>query len=402
MTARPLRIGVIGFGWMGQAHSRSALRHASIFGADEVAPVLVACADSDAGRRGFASRSFGFARTSDDWREVASAPDLDVIYVTAPNALHVPIIEQACAAGHDVFCEKPVGGTPEQTARAAALIGGARVRSAVGFNYRWVPLVLEAKRLIEEGRIGRIIHYRGRFFSCYGANPLAARTWRFVRDDAGFGVSSDLLSHVVDLAEHLVGEIDEVTAMTRITTAQRPLLVSADGPAGSQASSAYVTGDARSQRGEVTNEDYAGMLGRFRGGATGTFEASRTLVGPESQMAFDIYGTEGAMSWNLERMNELSLYRVADGRHAGYRAVYAGDRFPFHGSFVPGDANGIAYEDTIMIEDHQFFCRLTDGGEFRPDIRDAVRFSTVQTALLRAAASRRWEGVPAQAPARSL
>ena len=135
------------------------------------------------------------------------------------------------------------------------------------------------------------------------------------------------------------------------------------------------------------------MLARFASGAVGTFEACRSLVGPESQMAFDVYGTEGALSWNLERMNELQVYLRADGRHAGYRTVFAGDRFPYHGCFVPGQANGIGFEDLVVIEDYAFCRSVADGRPHHPSFDDAVEYVSVQAALLRSQDSGRWEPV---------
>jgi predicted dehydrogenase len=135
------------------------------------------------------------------------------------------------------------------------------------------------------------------------------------------------------------------------------------------------------------------MLCEFAGGARGTFEASRTIVGPESQMAFDVYGTKGALSWNLERLNELQVYLVEDELHTGYRTVFGGDRFPYHGSFVPGSANGIGFEDLVVIEDLEFLRSVAERRPHEPSFEDALAFVDVQAALLRSAESGRWEDV---------
>jgi predicted dehydrogenase len=135
------------------------------------------------------------------------------------------------------------------------------------------------------------------------------------------------------------------------------------------------------------------MLCEFVGGARGTFEASRSIVGPESQMAFEVYGTKGALSWNLERLNELQLYLVEDELHTGYRTVFGGDRFPYHGHFVPGSANGIGFEDLIVIEDYEFCRAVAEGREYRPGFEEALEWVSVQAALLRSAGSGSWEDV---------
>jgi predicted dehydrogenase len=143
----------------------------------------------------------------------------------------------------------------------------------------------------------------------------------------------------------------------------------------------------------VTNEDYAGMLCEFAGGVRGSFEASRTIVGPESQMAFDVHGTRGALGWNLEKLNELRLYRLTDDPGSGYTTVYAGERFPYHGNFVPGSANGIGFEDLVVIEDYEFMRSIAEERPHRPGFEDALAWVSVQAALLKSAESGRWEDV---------
>ncbi len=186
-----------------------------------------------------------------------------------------------------MFCEKPVGGTPEATLRVAAAVRRAGVISGVGYNYRWVPLVLHARDLIAAGRLGEITNYRGRFFTMYGNDPLGLLSWRFLQHEAGYGVSSDILSHVVDLATMLVGPITKVFGTNETFIRQRPV------PQTVGFGAHYARGRPEDPMGEVTNEDYAGALVVFAGGARGTFECSRSMIGPESQMAFDVYGTEG-------------------------------------------------------------------------------------------------------------
>lgn len=379
------RIAVIGFGWMGRAHSRSLARLPMIFPQSGIAPVLAACADADPRAREVARDGFGFERVSADWRNVVSADDVDVVYVAAPNMMHVEMVEAACAAGKDVFCEKPVGGTPAQTAIAAAAARDAGVLSGVGYNYRWAPLVQEARQMIADGMLGEITNYRGRFLSMYGADPLGLLTWRYLVDEGGYGVTSDILSHAVDLAEYLIGPMTSVVAQTATFITDRPLP--------SAQSSHYANGAADDPTGLVTNEDYVGMLSVFANGARGTFESSRAMVGPESQMAFDVYGTQGALSWNFENMNELRYYRRADGRHAGYRTIFAGDRFAYHGNFVPGSANGIGFEDLVTIEDLNFMQAVVGRTAFHPNFDDALRFVQVQAATLRSAATQRWENI---------
>jgi predicted dehydrogenase len=383
---RRIGIGLIGFGWLGQAHSRSMLRIPTLFPERTFEPDLVACSDTLPARTEEAVRSFGYARAATDWRRVVDDAAVDVVVVAAPNMLHLELVEAAAQAGKHVFCEKPVGGTPAQTARAERAARRAGVLSGVGYNYRWAPLVRYAAGLIADGALGEITHYRGRFFSMYGADPLGPLSWRYRLEEGGHGASTDLLSHAVDLAQMLVGPITRVVGTTATVIGERPVPAAGGG-------SHYGRGAPDDPREPVTNEDYAGMLCEFAGGARGTFEASRTLVGPESQMAFDAYGTQGAVAWNLEKLNELQLYRATDDPGSGYTTVLGGDRFPYHGHFVPGSANAIGFEDLVVIEDYEFCRAVAEERPFQPGFAEALEWVSVQAALLRSVESGRWEDV---------
>jgi predicted dehydrogenase len=387
--ARPrLGIAVIGFGWMGQAHSRSCLRIPTLFHDAAFEARLVVCADTDERRRRLALESFGFTRAVAEWRMAVEDGEVDIVFVTAPNALHVEIVEAAAAAGKAIFCEKPVGGTPPQTARAAAAARRSGVITGVGFNYRFAPLVRYAERLISSGRLGEVQAYRGRFLSMYGADELAPLTWRFLRAEAGYGASSDLLSHAVDLAHFLVGPIDRLVADVATFIPERPI-------PGPEPGGHYGRGAPTDERRAVTNEDYAGLLCVFEGGARGSFDTSRTLVGPQSEMAFELYASEGALRWSLERLNELEVSLAGEPERAdrGWTTVLAGDRFPPHGLFAPGGGNGIGFEDLVTIEDHAFLTAVAAGESHVPGFDEALAWSAVQEALFASVESGGWCGV---------
>jgi predicted dehydrogenase len=382
---RRIGVGVIGFGWLGQAHTRSLLRIPTLFERRGFDTTLVACSDALPERLDHAIGSFGFKRGSAAWESVIDDSDVEVVYIAAPNMVHVELVEAAAQAGKAVFCEKPVGGTPEQVARAALAARGAGVISGVGYNYRWAPLVRYARELIASGELGEITNYRGRFFSMYGADPLGVNSWRFQLGQAGYGASSDLMSHAVDLAHMLLGPITRLTGTLETFIGERPS--PGDG------ASHYGRGRPEDPRTPVTNEDYAAMLCTFEAGARGTFEVSRTLVGPESEHAFDVYGTRGAVSWNLERLNELRLYRTTEDRGSGYTTVLGGDRFGHHGVFVPGSGNAIGFEDLVTIEDYEFCSAVAEGRPYEPSFEQALAWASVQAALLRSNETGGWEPV---------
>lgn len=392
MTTSPspteVGIAVIGFGWMGQAHSRSYLRIPTLFPDRPADPRLVICADNVEARGAEAVRSYGFAEATTDPAVAIDHPDVDVVVVAAPNMLHEELCVAAARAGKHVFCEKPVGGTPDQTARVEKAARDAGVVTGVGYNYRWAPLVIYARQLIEEGALGEITNYRGRFFSMYGADPFGMLSWRFEHEGAGYGVSSDILSHSIDMAMMLNGPITEVVGLSEIFIKERPIPVPGEG-------NHFDRGKPGDPTGPVTNEDYAGCFVRFENGAVGNFESSRSIVGPQSQMAFEIYGTKGSIMWNLETMNEMKVFLTEETEHLhdGYMTVYAGDRYPYHGAFVPGDANAIGYEDLKVIEDLNYLQAVVSGEQHQPGFAEAIDYVSVQAALIKSWQSGGWEKV---------
>lgn len=383
-TPRPLGIAVVGFGWMGQAHARSYLRLPTLFENRVYDPKLVICSDTIESRRHAATSAFGFGETSEDWRPAIEHPDVDVVVVCAPNMLHETLATAAAEAGKHVFCEKPVGGTPIQTARVEKTCRQAGVVTGVGYNYRFAPLVLYAQELIAAGELGQITNYRGRFFSMYGADPLGLLSWRFLIDQAGHGATTDILSHAVDLALMLNGPITRVVGTGETFIKERPLP--------SEVGTHYDRGSPGDPTGEVTNEDYFGALAVFANGSQGVFETSRAIVGPQSQMAFDIYGTGGALSWNHETLNELQLFRSSDPRQ-GYTTVRGSDRHPFHGAFVPGDANSIGFEDMVAIQDHEFLTAVAEERPHSAGMEQALACVSVQAAMLKSWETGAWEDV---------
>lgn len=383
-SRRRLGIAVVGFGWMGQAHSRSYLRLPTLFENRPYDVDLVICSDNMEARQGIAESDFGFRETTDDWRPAVEHPDVDAVIICAPNMLHEPLAVAAATAGKNVFCEKPVGGTPSQTTRIEQACRRAGIVTGVGYNYRFAPLVLYAQELIAAGELGQITNYRGRFFSMYGADPMGLLSWRFLIDQAGHGATTDILSHAVDLALMLNGPIIRVVGIGETFIKERPL------PSG--AGTHYDRGSPGDPTGEVTNEDYFGALAVFANGSHGMFEASRAIVGPQSQMAFDVYGTEGALSWNHETLNELQLFRASDPQQ-GYTTVRASDRHPFHGAFVPGDANSIGFEDMLAIQDHEFLAAVAEGRPHSAGMEQALACVSVQAAMLKSWETGTWEDV---------
>ncbi len=378
-------IGVVGFGWMGQAHSRS-YRNISVYFPDAgLTPRLVAVADPVADRRTLATGNFGFATAAADWRDVVERDDVDVIDITAPTALHREIAEAAAAAGKHIFCEKPVGIDPAATAAIERAARAAGVTTGSGYNYRWAPLVQFTRQLITDGRLGEVTHYRGRFFTMYGRDRLGVLSWRFLQDEAGYGVLADIMSHAIDMAQFLCGPIARVVAVKDTFVEERPLP--------REGGTHYARGAPGDPTGRVTNEDYVGALVQFANGVRGTLEADRSMFGPQSSMAYELNGSKGAASWDHEKLNQLQLYLPEEQPVDGFIEVLAGDAFPHQGNIVPGGGNSIGFEDLKLIEALEFLRAVAQGRPHAPGFTDALNVASVQAAMIRSWESQRWEDV---------
>lgn len=385
---RTVGIGVIGMGWMGDAHSRAYGLVGDRFHERGIVARLVACADVDPGRAAAAQARYGFERSSTDWRDVVADPAIEAISITAPNDAHLPVIRAAVERGLHVLCEKPVGRTPEETLEAAAVARGRGVITFVGYNYRWSPVVQHAHAIIAAGAIGEPTHYRGRFLNGYAKDPNGVLSWRF-KGEQGYGTLSDLLSHAIDMAHLVCGPIAEVTGNRATIIAERPL----PSPGGTH----YDTARPDAPRGRVTNEDYVGALVRFANGAQGTLEACRVITGSLCDLAFEIHGTRGAISWTFERMNELRVYRRDEASPAdeGWTIELSGPAHPFHRNFNPGWGTGLGFDDLKVIEAAQFLQAVATGVPSAPDFEDAAAVARVQQAIAASWDSGTWERVAA-------
>jgi predicted dehydrogenase len=381
-----LRIGLIGFGWMGQAHSRSYRSIPAYFPDARITPELVAVSETAPDRLQLAVDNFGYATGTQNWRDVVERDDIDVIDITAPNALHQEIAEAAAATGKHIFCEKPVGIEPAATAKIESAARRTGVVTGVGYNYRWAPMVQYTKQLIDEGRFGELTHYRGRFFTMYGRDRLGLLSWRFLQDEAGYGVLSDIMSHAIDMAQHLCGPITRLVAVKEIFVKERPLPKPGTG-------THYERGAPGDPTGTVTNEDYVGALVEFANGVRGTLEADRSIFGPQSSMAFELNGAKGAASWDHEKLNQLQLYLAEEQHNDGFVEVLAGDAFPHQGHIVPGGGNSLGYEDMKIIEALEFLKSVAAGRPHSPGFDDALANASVAAAMIRSWDSAAWEPV---------
>ncbi|MDN3311317.1 Gfo/Idh/MocA family oxidoreductase [Microbacterium oryzae] len=382
--SRPLGVGLVSVGWMGRLHSRAYANLPLVYPELGVAPRLVQAADTAEAGRAYATDVLGYDSAVSDYREVLANPEVDVVSICAPNFLHAEVGIAAAQAGKHIWIEKPVGRGARETAAIRDAVLAAGVASSIGFNYRQPPAIQRARQLISEGALGQITNVRGRFFGGFSADPQSPRAWRFVRELSGSGVLGDLMGHLVDLVHFLLGPVASVTASTGTYITERP------GLPGTPDEGRMLP---------VENEDYANMLLRFddsavAAGALGTLDASWLAVGPKAEYAIEIFGTEGSLRWDFERMNELELAIRRPGQSLGYTRVFADDTFPEYSRFQPGSGTPMGYDDLKTIEAKKFLLAATGQASDNSTIHDALASAQVLTAAEESAASGQWVATP--------
>ena len=376
-----LGVAVVGFGWMGRVHTQAYARVLHHYPQLGLRPQLVTVAEEVPGRAEEAAAQFGFASTTRDWRDVVEDPRIQAVSITAPNFLHREIGVAMAEAGKHIWIEKPVGLTTEDARAVADAVAKAGVQGAVGFNYRNAPAVEAARELIASGEIGTVTHVRVRLFSDYAAHPESALTWRYEKERGGSGVLGDLASHGADLARHLLGDIEALTADTAVFIPQRAR------PTGATAGHTRATGG---ELGAVENEDYVGCLLRFASGARGVLEACRVSVGEQNNYGFEVHGTRGAVFWDFRRMNELGVSRGTGYQDQPVSTVYVGPGDGEFGAFQPGAANAMGMDDLKVIEAHRFLRSIAEGKPHGATLPDAVHSAAVLEAMVQSAESGSW------------
>jgi predicted dehydrogenase len=383
-VARTVGIGLVGVGWMGAVHTAAYGRARYHYpDCDGIARLVIAADESERRARHAADR-LGYASWTTDWREVLARPEVDAVSVTVPNDLHEEVAAAAAAAGKHVWIEKPAGRVPSETAAIASAVEAAGVVSIVGFNYRHAPAVVHAKRLIESGALGTVDHFRSQWVAAYAASPQAALSWRFRRDRAGLGILGDLGSHAVDLAQFLLGPIESVTARTATIVTERPL------PSAEGTHFDVVEGG---ELAPVENEDVVWSIVRFSRGVVGTIESSRVAVGPQARYAFEVHGSQGAVAWDFERMNELSVFLPLEDGDRGYARVLMGPQHVPFSHFQPGPGLPMGYDDLKVVEAALFLQSVADGEQREPGLREALAAAKVIAAMERSSSSGVWEPV---------
>ena len=375
---KEMNVAIIGYKFMGKAHS-NAWKNVTNFFDLNIKPVLkVACGRHEEPLREFADR-WGWEDIETDWRKVVQRDDVDIVDVAVPTALHRDIVVEAAAAGKHIFCEKPMALTYDQAKEMYEAAEEAGVTHYVNFNYRRCPAVTLARQIIDEGRIGRIFHWRGAYLQSWIVDPNFPLTWHLRKEVAGAGPQFDLNSHSVDWARYLVGEIKRVFAMTANFITERPL----PDEVAAGTFKAATTGEGK---GEVTVEDAAFMVVEFENGALGSFEATRFAPGRKNYNYFEIYGDKGSLIFDLERMNELQYFSADDPEYAqGFRTILATE--PVHPYIAhwwpPGHMIGYEHEFHHAVAD--FLTAIDKGEPIAPNFYDGMKATQVLEAGLKSA-----------------
>jgi len=367
-------VAIIGAGYMGKCHAMAYTAAAGTFDVP-LKPRLEVLCDVDRANAEATARRYGFAHATDDWRRVIEDPRVEVVSITTPNALHAEMAIAALQAGKHVYCEKPMALTLAD-AEAMAAARAASAKTLVGYNYIKNPAVIHARRIIEEGTIGRPARFSGHYDEDYMADPTIPYSWRCRVADAGTGTLGDLACHLVSVGP---GPVAAVLAQTAIVHDARP------------------DPDRPGQMGTVENEDVADALLRFASGATGVISSSRVAWGRKNRLALEIIGTAGTLVFDQERMNELWLYQGEAGGGGrtgapleGFRRILTGPQHPPYGAFIPSAGHGLGFNDLKVAEAGHLLTGLAGGSEIGPDFETALGVERVIHGIVEAAKISRW------------
>ncbi|HWE40043.1 MAG TPA: Gfo/Idh/MocA family oxidoreductase [Isosphaeraceae bacterium] len=377
--SKPLNVAMIGYGFMGRAHSNAYRQVGQFFDLQHRPVMKVACARNAEKLRKFAE-NWGWESTETDWRKVVERRDVDVVDIGSPNNTHLEIALAAASHGKMILCEKPLAMDLKQAVQMTEAVEKAGVANFVWYNYRRVPAITLAKQVIDEGRLGRVFHYRACYLQDWTIEPELPQggqtLWRLDKDVAGSGVTGDLISHSVDTAIWLNGPMTKVVGDTETFIKERPLQ------------------DAPGQTKPVGIDDACQFLARFANGAMGLFESTRYARGRKNKNWFEINGADASIAFDLEDPHRLLYYDNTDPAHLqGWRSIHVtGFNHPYMKNWwVPGTT--IGYEHTFINALADFLKGLETGTPASPTFRDALSTQAVCDAVLDSAEVGQWQTV---------
>ncbi|HLV81772.1 MAG TPA: Gfo/Idh/MocA family oxidoreductase [Chthonomonadaceae bacterium] len=383
MAKKQINVALIGYQFMGKAHS-NAYRQVNRFFDLDVEPVMKVLVGRNEAKVKAAAEQFGWQSYATSWEEVIGRSDIDMIDIGTPNDTHAAISVAALQAGKHVLCEKPLATNLEDAKRSYETARRSGKVNGICHNYRFVPAIAFAAQLVREGRLGRLRHFRGVYLQDWIVDPSVPLVWRLDKSIAGSGSHGDLNAHLIDTARFVMGtEFAEVIGLSDTFIKERPLLADTEGGlAGFKASS---------EKGQVTVDDQTAFLARFQNGATGTFEATRLAPGRKNHNRWEINGEKGSIVYNQERMNEFEIYLTDDPQGLqGFHLIQATESFmPYMSGYWPV-AHIIGYEHTFINMVRDFLEAIEKGKPFTPDFHDGLQNQAVLDAVDRSIVSRQW------------
>jgi predicted dehydrogenase len=385
---KKLNVALIGYKFMGKAHSYALMACPFFFktGLEPVRKVIVGRHEAPLKQ---AAADFGWEEYSTDWREVVRRPDIDVVDIATPPNTHAEIAIEAARAGKHIFCEKPLTNTVEEAERALAAVRQAGVKHMVGFNYRRVPALALAKRLIDSGRLGKIFHWRAVYLQDWIMDPLFPRIWKLNRAIAGSGAHNELNSHLIDLALWLVGPITSVVGLDQTFIKQRPA------PVESGKLSTMLTAEGGAGAMETVDVDDATLfLARFANEAVGTFEATRFASGRRNHNRLEVNGSKGSLVFDLEDMNRLQYYNAEDPKDVpGFRSIQTTEGcHPYIDHWWP-PGHAVGYQNTFVNQFADFFQALVEDRTPQPGFEEGLATQKVIEAVSLSIAKKTWVAV---------
>ena len=376
MEGREIGVGLVGYKFMGRAHSNAYRQVARFFDVDPVPRMAAICGRDEAGVRE-AAVNLGWESYETDYRKLVARDDVGLVDVVTPGNTHREIVLTALEAGKHVICEKPLANTLSEAREMLTAARNVGTVNMVCFNYRRAPAVQLARKLVEEGRLGEIRHWRATYLEDFIMEPDFPLIWRLDKEVSGSGALGDIGAHIVDLAHFVVGPISEVTGMTETFIKERPL--------------EEATAEGGTEMGKVTVDDAAAFLARFENGAIGTFEATRFAAGRRNQNSFEVNGSRGSLAFDLERMNELEVFFTEDDPDVqGFRTVNVTEPdHPYSGAWWP-PGHILGYEHTFVHTMKDLMDGIEAGESPAPNFEDGYRCQAVLDAVERSAASGEW------------
>lgn len=361
---KQVRIGLVGYQFMGKAHSH-AYRSLPFFFDTEVEPVLAAICGRNETAVKEAANQMGFESYETDWRSLIERDDIDVIDIVTPNNTHAEIAIAAAKAGKHVLTEKPLAMSVEEAEEMHDAVASNQVIHMICHNYRFVPALTYAKKLIEDGKLGQIYHFRANYLQDFIMSPEFPLIWRLKKDVAGSGALGDLAAHSIDLAHYLVDDLTEIQALTKTFIKERPVGEMSGGLSATRAGE---------ERGTVTVDDAVAIIGTFANGAMATFEATRFAGGNRNRNQIEINGEYGSIRWNMEDMNKLELYLAADAEGMqGFRTIdVTEESHPYMDAYWAA-GHMIGYEHTFIHLIHEFMQGIATGKQPEPNFFDGLK-----------------------------